>query len=130
MNRLRRDWVRRSVLIFIGVLLAFAYSSGYWQDLIVTPLVLGTLIGLLSESARSAYENSLIILVSQMVLVLILSFGGFSGAGAGANFAYTGVHRYTTLTILALSDYSMEFVAWILAVAFGSLLRRLFKRCA
>ncbi len=126
---LRYKWTHRGVLILIGIAFAVLYSGGYSQDLLVTPLVFGFVIGILSKNARNAYLNSATILICEMIIILFLSFARLAGPGAGANFVHmTGIRRYVALTVLALSDYAMEIVAWILGVTVGSFIHSAFKK--
>ncbi len=124
-------WLRRGLLIIIGFLLAIIYIGSWSEDVIATPFVLGLVIGFLSDRALDAYINSAIVLISEIGLILVHAIAGDVGSlangGAAGNVSLhlSVADRYMGIIVLALSNYSVEFVTWIPGVALGLLLRRL-----
>jgi len=73
-------WLRRLVLILIGVTMGVAYFGRQWNEVYYTPFTLGFIVGLFSGRVLEGYINAMIVLISMVSVVIIYWLAAFLGA--------------------------------------------------
>jgi hypothetical protein len=82
LNALTRSPLFRRLWLFaVGLLLAYGYWYDFIGDIIITPALIGVLVGMLSDRIVSAFINMLIILFGYVAAIVILAVAGNLGSG-------------------------------------------------
>lgn len=78
----KRALFRRLWLFAVGLLLGYAYITGFIEDLYITPATIGVLIGLLSAKPSWGVINSILVMFGLITSILVIVMAQNIGIGA------------------------------------------------
>jgi hypothetical protein len=82
----QKKWFRRLWLIGLGLVLGYGYAFGFIDDVVLIPAGLGFIVGILSQSLLASLINTVIVLISYVVGIII--FIGAGNLGSGLPFVF------------------------------------------
>lgn len=113
-----KKWLRRLLLILMGLLLGNAYGFGLLSAELYESFAISFLVGLMSFSLLRGFYNSLIVLISVVAALLVYYFAVVLGAGidveAAAVLQRIAIYFEKSLIL---------FVYWLPGVLLGGFVR-------